>query len=93
MYPSEYIQEVTKLDGFSKALQELKENLNDITKNLTIKPVPKLLFLGTGSCIPNKTRNTSGILLQIRYDKHNFFACLFLTFLLQQNQLHPFGLW
>lgn len=56
-----------KIDGFSAALEKLKQKLSEHTKELTIDPFPKVLFLGTGSCIPNKTRNTSGILLQMRY--------------------------
>lgn len=56
-----------KVEGFSAALNELKRQISEHANNLTIKPIPKLIFLGTGSCIPNKTRNTSGILLQMRY--------------------------
>lgn len=69
MFPSDYVQEVMKVEGFSVALEELKQKLSEYVKNKAIKPFPKILFLGTGSCIPNKTRNTSGILLQLRYCK------------------------
>lgn len=56
-----------KVEGFSTALNELKQQINEHGNNRTIKSFPKVIFLGTGSCIPNKTRNTSGILLQMRY--------------------------
>lgn len=65
MCPYEYKQETVNVEGFSEALQKLQQEMNERAK-ITIKPYPKILFLGTGSCIPNKTRNTSGILLQTR---------------------------
>lgn len=65
--PAEYVKEVMEIEGFSGALQELKQKWSERGKDLTIRPFPRILFLGTGSCIPNKTRNTSGILLQMRY--------------------------
>ncbi|XP_018335191.1 ribonuclease Z, mitochondrial isoform X2 [Agrilus planipennis] len=63
--PEQYIEECMAADGFSEALNELQNKLLKEYKNITIAPYPKIIFLGTGSCIPNKTRNTSGILLQI----------------------------
>lgn len=65
--PQEYINETMMLPDFPAALNELKEKIRNTQMNLTIRNYPKILFLGTGSCIPNKTRNTSGILLQTRY--------------------------
>ncbi|XP_076274808.1 ribonuclease Z isoform X1 [Rhynchophorus ferrugineus] len=62
--PQEYINETMVLPDFPAALNELKEKIRNTQMNLTIRNYPKILFLGTGSCIPNKTRNTSGILLQ-----------------------------
>lgn len=64
--PNAYIEETMSEEGFSEALQNLKRESRERRKALSIRPYPRILFLGTGSCIPNKTRNTSGILLQIR---------------------------
>lgn len=66
LVPQEYITETTSLSGFTEELNDLKEKVKEARASMTIKPYPKVLFLGTGSCIPNKTRNTSGILIQIR---------------------------
>ncbi|XP_030751633.1 ribonuclease Z, mitochondrial isoform X3 [Sitophilus oryzae] len=60
--PEEYVRE-TMTEEFVVVHNELKQKLTDAARSLTIKGYPKVLFLGTGSCIPNKTRNTSGILL------------------------------
>lgn len=66
--PSSYIEETGVIEGFNDLLTELKDNLKKKRKSLDIiRPYPRLVFLGTGSCIPNKTRNTSGILLQTKY--------------------------
>jgi hypothetical protein len=54
------------VDGFPEVLAELKEKLTE-TKADALRKFPQVLFLGTGSCIPNKTRNTSGILVHTRY--------------------------
>lgn len=54
------------IENFSNVLKQVKCDISDKMKQLTIKEYPKILFLGTGSCIPNKTRNTSGILVKLR---------------------------
>ncbi|XP_066140566.1 ribonuclease Z, mitochondrial [Euwallacea fornicatus] len=60
----EFLSETSSLPDFPIALRDLQQTLEMSRAKLNIKEFPKLLFLGTGSCIPNKTRNTSGILLQ-----------------------------
>lgn len=66
LMPTQYIEETMDVEGFRDSLQELKINLLNGKIGLNIKNYPKVLFLGTGSCIPNKTRNTSGILIETR---------------------------
>lgn len=69
--PKEYVDEVFEIDGFLDALAELQTNVNAQTKALSIvNDYPKILMLGTGSSIPSKARNTSGILLQVG-DNHS----------------------
>lgn len=70
----EYIREATILPGFTEALNDLKQKLNiqfikDIEKRTEM--YPKIVFLGTGSCVPNKTRNVSSILIHTRYFNEN----------------------
>jgi ribonuclease Z len=55
------------MEGFQDVLAELKQKLTDAETD-AVQKFPQVVFLGTGSCIPNKTRNTSGILIHTRYD-------------------------
>lgn len=65
LQPGLYIHETLSAPEFKKTVLEMEDQLNCITASADVKEYPKILFLGTGSCIPNKTRNTSGILLEI----------------------------
>lgn len=66
LHPKEYINEVFENDGFLDALAELQTNINARTKNFSCRnSYPKIVMLGTGSSIPSKVRNTSGILLRV----------------------------
>lgn len=67
MNPKLYVKETLCEEGFPEALADLKQKLAEIQVD-PLKKFPQVLFLGTGSCIPNKTRNTSSILIHIRYD-------------------------
>ena len=65
LVPSQYIEETMTIESFPQALHEVTQQIAQKQKHLTIRDFPKLLFLGTGSSIPNKTRNTSGMLLEL----------------------------
>ncbi|XP_018570801.1 ribonuclease Z, mitochondrial [Anoplophora glabripennis] len=73
--PAEYLKETMEVENFSSTLQELCNNLKRDRKNLDISQYPQILFLGTGSCIPNKTRNTSGILLKLNESQNMLLDC------------------
>lgn len=62
----QYLNETMGIENFPNLLKQLKYDISEKKKQLTIKKDAKILFLGTGSCIPNKTRNTSGILVKLR---------------------------
>ena len=66
-----FIEETQCMDGFPEVLAELKQKLIE-TEADAVQKFPQVVFLGTGSCIPNKTRNTSGILIHTRYDTGTF---------------------
>jgi hypothetical protein len=65
--PELYVEETQCVEGFPEALADMKQKLAEIEID-PLKKFPQVLFLGTGSCIPNKTRNTSSILIHTRYD-------------------------
>lgn len=74
--PKEYIDHVFKIKGFSECLEKVKTEIDIKTKALgQIEEYPKVVMFGTGSMIPSKTRNTSGILLRTGKDQSILFDC------------------
>lgn len=63
--PREYVDEVLAFEEFSESLKKFRATAADIEKCDDDQKYPMVVFLGTGSCIPNKTRNTSGIMVHI----------------------------
>ncbi|XP_052864541.1 ribonuclease Z, mitochondrial [Anopheles cruzii] len=64
--PSEYLSELEQLPDFKSALNDWKrlfEQHNCRTGTVRTEQFPRLIFLGTGSSIPNKTRNVSATLI------------------------------
>ncbi|MCL4136031.1 UNVERIFIED_CONTAM: hypothetical protein GTU68_056033, partial [Idotea baltica] len=66
---NDFIKECYDIEGFQSTydnvrtkVKAIKESIQKSTKE---RLYPNILFLGTGSCIPNKMRNTSGIVLNI----------------------------
>lgn len=60
------VAEALAVEGVREELDALRGQLSTAAASAA-KPAcdfPRIVFLGTGSCIPNKTRNTSGILVQ-----------------------------
>lgn len=63
--PEEYIKEIEQIDGFQESLGNLKQQMTSCDETDRSEQYPKVVFLGTGSCIPNKNRNVSAILIHI----------------------------
>lgn len=59
---NEFIAEAFRVEGFKEKLAQVKKDILNVT-SIDTNIYPKIVFLGTGSCIPSKTRNTSGILM------------------------------
>ncbi|XP_045448644.1 ribonuclease Z, mitochondrial [Melitaea cinxia] len=77
LHIQEYIQEAMDVDGFVESLEHFRKIVENIRygKNHVQKEYPKVIFLGTGSCIPSKTRNTSAIVLQIDENSSMLLDC------------------
>ncbi|KAJ8727934.1 hypothetical protein PYW08_016319 [Mythimna loreyi] len=66
LHIQDYIQETMDVDGFVGSLEQFRRLVDSMRyARCDSKEFPKVVFLGTGSCIPSKTRNTSAIVLQI----------------------------
>ncbi|CAL8095069.1 unnamed protein product [Orchesella dallaii] len=72
--PQESVREVFESEVFASKLEKLKTKLSTLPQTGT-DLYPEFLFLGTGSCIPNKTRNTSGILVHTDPDNYILMDC------------------
>ncbi|XP_060802731.1 ribonuclease Z, mitochondrial isoform X2 [Amyelois transitella] len=72
----EYIRETMDISGFAASLETLRKQLDSIRYlQSDVSEYPKVIFLGTGSCIPSKTRNTSGMILQVDDNKSMLLDC------------------
>uniref|UniRef100_A0A2A4JIJ4 Zinc phosphodiesterase ELAC protein 2 n=1 Tax=Heliothis virescens TaxID=7102 RepID=A0A2A4JIJ4_HELVI len=66
LHIQDYIQETMDVDGFVGSLEQFRRLVDSMRyARCDAKEYPKVVFLGTGSCIPSKTRNTSAIVLHI----------------------------
>ncbi|XP_053694596.1 ribonuclease Z, mitochondrial [Sabethes cyaneus] len=65
--PTEYLQELDVLPDFKTSLSDVHSKISALntSRNHTARSeaFPRIVFLGTGSSIPNKTRNVSAILI------------------------------
>ncbi|XP_075973216.1 ribonuclease Z isoform X2 [Anticarsia gemmatalis] len=76
LHVQDYIQETMDVDGFVGSLQQFRRLVDSMRYNKSdAKEYPKVVFLGTGSCIPSKTRNTSAIVVQIDEDRSMLLDC------------------
>ncbi|XP_053607367.1 zinc phosphodiesterase ELAC protein 2 isoform X4 [Plodia interpunctella] len=76
LHIQEYIQETMDIAGFTASLDTLRKQVDSIRYMQSDETeFPKVIFLGTGSCIPSKTRNTSGIVLQIDENRSMLLDC------------------
>ncbi|XP_075155770.1 ribonuclease Z [Haematobia irritans] len=78
LQPNEYINETHILPDFPPMLEKLKADLKNLSNSSSPRTFPKypiITFLGTGSCIPNKTRNVSAILVQTQENGYVLLDC------------------
>lgn len=69
-------KEVIEQGGFTEARADLQVQMNDRADFIKRSPAfPKIVMLGTGSCIPNKVRNTSSIILRLDEDTNMLMDC------------------
>ncbi|XP_020801010.1 ribonuclease Z, mitochondrial [Drosophila serrata] len=71
--PEEYVKETHAVPGFTELLAKFKEEYSFPAHS--DESYPKIIFLGTGSCIPNKTRNVSSILIKTAAESFALLDC------------------
>ncbi|XP_076750186.1 ribonuclease Z [Xylocopa sonorina] len=73
-----YIDEIYKIPNMLTILKELRTNIDKKSLELNLSnssAYPRIVMLGTGCSVPNKVRNTSGILIRISEDKSILLDC------------------
>lgn len=72
-----YVSEAWAIPEFEKQLLHFHTKVNELTKgqDQNLVKYPRILFLGTGSSVPSKRRNVSGILLQTEPDSCILLDC------------------
>ncbi|CAD0199317.1 unnamed protein product [Chrysodeixis includens] len=76
LHIQDYIQETMDVDGFVGSLEQFRRLVDSMRyAKSDAKEYPKVVFLGTGSCIPSKTRNTSAIVLHVDEDRSIILDC------------------
>ncbi|RZF34607.1 hypothetical protein LSTR_LSTR008632 [Laodelphax striatellus] len=72
---AEYLKEALAEPDIEQVLLELDRQRGRVESGVDHQEYPSVVFLGTGSCIPNKARNTSGILVNISADRCMLLDC------------------
>ncbi|XP_049868764.1 ribonuclease Z, mitochondrial isoform X2 [Pectinophora gossypiella] len=77
LHIQDYIQETMDVDGFVGSLEQFRRLVDSMryTKRGSQQEYPKVVFLGTGSCIPSKTRNTSAIVIHVDENRSILLDC------------------
>ncbi|EDW02052.1 GH20113 [Drosophila grimshawi] len=73
--PLEYVKETHAVPGFTELLAQLHNEAQLQRPDTAVGSYPRIIFLGTGSCIPNKTRNVSSILIQTAAEAFMLLDC------------------
>ena len=69
-----YADETLAVEGLQASLDKMKAD-HAAAVPISDKQYPKVTFFGTGSCIPNKTRNTSAILVELEPERFMLLDC------------------
>ncbi|XP_065203622.1 ribonuclease Z, mitochondrial [Planococcus citri] len=79
MNPQSIIEDLYVIESFKSEYDKLKSDLAAVSEQVKSEneknPFPIITFLGTGSSVPNKSRNTSGILVTFSDDNHIILDC------------------
>lgn len=73
-----YIDEIMQIPSLAEVLKELKSNIDKKSSELNLDNIsdyPRIVMLGTGCSVPNKVRNTSGILLRVTENSSILLDC------------------
>ncbi|CRK93935.1 CLUMA_CG007462, isoform A [Clunio marinus] len=73
--PEKVLEETILDEDSMKLISEFKEKIVKRSREERAKEFPKVITLGTGSCIPNKTRNVSANLVHISKDNCAILDC------------------
>ncbi|PIK38390.1 putative zinc phosphodiesterase ELAC protein 2 [Apostichopus japonicus] len=71
-----FLDEVTELSEFDACLKDLKAQFTEESKvSKPFTKYPEVVFLGTGSAMPNRERNVSGIMLHVSENQNLLMDC------------------